>query len=280
VLFLRRGQEAGRCWRKDGRTKRLRWQPERDLLAEVAIVRKGFTLIELLVVIAIIAILAAILFPVFARAREKARQTSCLSNVKQLMLGLLMYKNDYDETWPVTYWQEVVNQPVWYAADWMTGIYPYVKNVQIFECPSQPGGAACAFPAARQKPGSPFATGGGTTYGINELLFSGAVRDARISRPAETLVLADCRCNYIGGYWPVPWPGRASLTRVQMGLRWTPGSAACCNGTVWDQAAENATVHNGGSNLGFADGHGKWMSAQSIKTVTGGGSIRYYDFEW
>ncbi len=65
--------------------------------------RKGFTLIELLVVIAIIAILAAILFPVFARAREKARQTSCLSNLKQLSLGVLMYAQDYDERLPMLY---------------------------------------------------------------------------------------------------------------------------------------------------------------------------------
>ena len=90
--------------------------------------RRGFTLIELLVVIAIIAILAAILFPVFAKAREKARQTSCLSNVKQLGLGLMMYAQDYDEKMPSYL-------PPWPAipagneyCDWWNGIYPYTKN--------------------------------------------------------------------------------------------------------------------------------------------------------
>jgi len=107
--------------------------------------RSGFTLIELLVVIAIIAILAAILFPVFARAREQARKTSCLSNLKQLGLGFLMYAQDYDEklpgvrfgdgagqSWPWVVWQGSV--------DW-TGVFthavqPYIKNRSIFQCPS------------------------------------------------------------------------------------------------------------------------------------------------
>jgi prepilin-type N-terminal cleavage/methylation domain-containing protein/prepilin-type processing-associated H-X9-DG protein len=92
----------------------------------------GFTLIELLVVIAIIAILAAILFPVFAQAREKARQTSCLSNLKQMGVGLMMYSQDYDEELP----------PAWIGgafpgyARWMDVVQPYVKNTQIFTCTS------------------------------------------------------------------------------------------------------------------------------------------------
>ncbi|MBM3498472.1 MAG: DUF1559 domain-containing protein [Armatimonadetes bacterium] len=92
---------------------------------------QGFTLIELLVVIAIIAILAAILFPVFARAREKARQTSCLSNVKQLGLGVMMYCQDYDETYPGYYppWPATVPSPQ--GCSWWEGIYPYVKNYQL-----------------------------------------------------------------------------------------------------------------------------------------------------
>jgi len=95
--------------------------------------RRGFTLIELLVVIAIIAILAAILFPVFARAREKARQTACLSNVKQIGLGLLMYAQDYDEKMPFHCggWGWVIC--------WAEAIAPYTKNAQIQRCPSFDG---------------------------------------------------------------------------------------------------------------------------------------------
>ncbi len=96
--------------------------------------RRGFTLIELLVVIAIIAILAAILFPVFARAREKARQTSCLSNVKQLSLGVLMYTQDYDERLPYCDCNAYSS-----GTNWAISTQPYVKNAQIFVCPSDSG---------------------------------------------------------------------------------------------------------------------------------------------
>jgi prepilin-type N-terminal cleavage/methylation domain-containing protein/prepilin-type processing-associated H-X9-DG protein len=91
---------------------------------------RGFTLIELLVVIAIIAILAAILFPVFAQAREKARQTACLSNTKQLALGVYMYAQDYDETLPVAGYNQQCR------GRWQWQIYPYVKNEQMFTCPN------------------------------------------------------------------------------------------------------------------------------------------------
>jgi len=91
--------------------------------------RTGFTLIELLVVIAIIAILAAILFPVFARAREKARQASCASNLKELALGVLMYAGDYDERLVTRYYSG--------GGQWETSlVQPYIKNMQICRCPS------------------------------------------------------------------------------------------------------------------------------------------------
>ena len=99
--------------------------------------RHAFTLIELLVVIAIIAILAAILFPVFAQAREKARGISCLSNTKQLGLGLMQYVQDYDETYPINMYMAVEGGgPCVYVAQ--VAICPYVKNNGIYKCPSDP----------------------------------------------------------------------------------------------------------------------------------------------
>ena len=106
--------------------------------------RKGFTLIELLVVIAIIAILAAILFPVFAQAREKARQTGCLSNVKQIGLGVQMYLQDYDEYVPRNAFADPprVAEGAHFtncsSPRWMDVMQPYVKNTQLHNCPSDP----------------------------------------------------------------------------------------------------------------------------------------------
>ncbi|NLO04873.1 MAG: DUF1559 domain-containing protein [candidate division WS1 bacterium] len=139
--------------------------------------RKGFTLIELLVVIAIIAILAAILFPVFARAREKARQSSCLSNLKQLGLGWAMYVQDYDEVCPPVYFQ----YPTTY---WYQVIEPYVKNEQIFACPSQNGIRGYgynrrAFGLYPNRPGEPTHTDGHIT------------KLAQIVAPAEKICMAD-----------------------------------------------------------------------------------------
>ncbi|MFO8081619.1 MAG: DUF1559 domain-containing protein, partial [Armatimonadota bacterium] len=145
--------------------------------------RRGFTLIELLVVIAIIAILAAILFPVFARAREKARQTSCLSNLKQLGLGLMMYTQDYDEIyWGSTHTQAQNAEPETY---WGHCVYPYVNNHQIFLCPTGGG------------------RGGKATFSYNNWTFPvrphygwntrlAFVAMAEVERPAETVALADC----------------------------------------------------------------------------------------
>src|SRR5690349_7223716 len=102
--------------------------------------RRGFTLIELLVVIAIIAILAAILFPVFAQAREKARQAACLSNFKQIGLAVMMYVQDWDETYPSSRLAQlpggaIGNQKI---VTWKTETSPYVKNLDVYRCPSNP----------------------------------------------------------------------------------------------------------------------------------------------
>ena len=125
--------------------------------------RRGFTLIELLVVIAIIAILAAILFPVFARAREKARQASCQSNLKQLMLAVIMYKQDYDER-NVYDRMGTTNAPSPtgpYASTyggtlyfWKDIVHPYIKNDQLWICPSDGshGTTCCVTPPRSYQP--------------------------------------------------------------------------------------------------------------------------------
>ncbi len=221
--------------------------------------RKGFTLIELLVVIAIIAILAAILFPVFARAREKARQTSCLSNVKELGLGVLMYAQDYDERFPDWMgWNggDVNNHP---EKRWYWKIYPYVKNQQIYACPSWSGSSS-----TWSRP-QPISVGGFTqedwrttqiNYAIGRLadysLPGTGYKMASIRYPSYSILMADCRHVEDSGSW-----GR---------IGWARTCRVACTPSL---EIEDNTLHNGGSNICFVDGHAKWFKAQTIKAQWG-----------
>ncbi|MFP3903747.1 MAG: DUF1559 domain-containing protein [Armatimonadota bacterium] len=197
--------------------------------------RCGFTLIELLVVIAIIAILAAILFPVFARAREKARQTSCLSNLKQIGLGINMYSQDYDEVLPGVFTQGREGQ--WgvctchYWSAWAINIFPYVQNEQIFICPSYKGQGW-------------FATGGHcgvNSYGLNHILCGQNTGPslARVEHPSECLIVADATYYVISGSYEGSFPRGDYDQRVD-------------------------TRHNEGANLAFVDGHAKWMKRDAF----------------
>jgi len=210
--------------------------------------KRGFTLIELLVVIAIIAILAAILFPVFARAREKARQTSCLSNQKQIALGLIMYASDYDENLPGYYYCAVSGQD-WPLFMWFDATRPYVNNDQIYKCPS--GGASL-----KEGPSSNYA--GETievSYHVNDRVcyggrgdFSNAIGD--ITKPSETLLTFDA---IAASRWCAHAMGHGRDDSCYARPAGVPKNPA---GSV----TEDQSRHNGGANVTFCDGHGKWLT--------------------
>jgi len=177
--------------------------------------QSGFTLIELLVVIAIIAILAAILFPVFAQAREKARQTSCISNEKQIALGLLMYVQDYDERFPVEREPNVYNPPGPFGVTWRTTLQPYLKNNQIFFCPDDASNVqwcegyldqiqyACQQNDPQHNP-----EGNHLSYAYNGQAFdvSNGIKLSTIQAPAQCLMILETRLEYPDlGPWTIPW---------------------------------------------------------------------------
>jgi prepilin-type N-terminal cleavage/methylation domain-containing protein/prepilin-type processing-associated H-X9-DG protein len=191
--------------------------------------RIGFTLIELLVVIAIIAILAAILFPVFAKAREKARQTSCLSNLKQLVLGVLQYAQDYDEVFPGPgYWQTYAgddNGPL--GRPWMPKILPYVKNVQVYICPSLKAVNTAYTPIPTSYCWPEFMSGHFAGGLIMPIRGQGAPSLGQIEEPSRMFVMSD-------------------------------GPAYDSDYGIIDYAPY--MKHNDGGNIAYADGHAKWLA--------------------
>jgi prepilin-type N-terminal cleavage/methylation domain-containing protein/prepilin-type processing-associated H-X9-DG protein len=210
--------------------------------------RRGFTLIELLVVIAIIAILAAILFPVFARAREKARQASCQSNLKQMALAALMYSQDYDGRWiPLNSPDLAYGQPTG-GHTWQVGIQPYTKSWQLQACPSmqgEPGWCGCA-PGCCSSPSTGRYRGGyggnrgcvpagsGTADGIYNC-YNGPFgrKDADLRVPAETVFCTDSACFVVS------------------------------EAPAWPLNSPAAFVHTEGINIAWCDGHVKWGRGNS-----------------
>jgi prepilin-type N-terminal cleavage/methylation domain-containing protein/prepilin-type processing-associated H-X9-DG protein len=230
--------------------------------------RRGFTLIELLVVIAIIAILAAILFPVFAQARSKARQATCVSNLKQLGNAMLMYVQDYDETFPyVPGATNAVNGSVdwgkdtWVYNDVYVVLQPYVKNFKVFFCPDRNRFVGDAF----FKPGNKnevwgygynWSSGYGPQANKNSLWNRGdgcVGKDtgkllpgnpiSRVAQPATFPILGDTADT-----------PRQTLHTACYDVREKPFSG-------WNMDLPNGGRHSGGNAFVFADGHVKWYKA-------------------
>lgn len=263
--------------------------------------RSGFTLIELLVVIAIIAILAAILFPVFAQAREKARAAACLSNEKQIGLALMQYVQDYDETYPAAAFSTNPGQPFWNdwsnTITWDNVVNPYIKNGvagtnsdfvknvgkggAIFECPSD------------KKDKVPWLSGrSGMTYScaatwepdnVNQPLKQGLFAKldnpdstgnytrvralADVPAPSTTLALVEFPFNQSASNWPQnPECMSAMQQQLYSGGNWYDGS-----GPVEARKPANQPYHSGGWNYVFADGHVKWQ--KPTQTIAPGADL-------
>lgn len=239
--------------------------------------RNGFTLIELLVVIAVIATLAAILFPVFAQARAKARQAVCLSNLKQLTLAHLMYAQDYDETPPAVFFGEA-DTPRGYT--WRYALHPYIKSYEAHFCPQvrlrswRPdirrrafqvrvgtdtegmpiydivfstldfrGTAAYAVPRVHRQPG-----GATPLFGNLEEDGTSTLSLAAVTAPAQTVLLVEAHSGFTGSYTWDP------LTTNNHSLRL------------------GATRHSNGSNISYVDGHVQWGARGRVGCGLGGGA--------
>jgi prepilin-type N-terminal cleavage/methylation domain-containing protein/prepilin-type processing-associated H-X9-DG protein len=250
--------------------------------------RKAFTLIEILVVVAIIALLAAILFPVFARARENARRASCMSNLKQLGLGLMQYIQDYDGTYPSVCFGDGCTDPGFSKTynngryKWMDAIYPYVKNEQVYDCPSAPLPYRNAANTATLSPytfRTPYHFG---SYGANyayhnypigtvtcesglfrsspEIANEPAVKDSQLEAPATTVALTDTYA--FSNFYP--WMTNGGGVDV---------STVATGSTGNRRLSDVEERHLGTVNVLWADGHVKSVKLDLLATR---GTSNYY----
>jgi len=229
--------------------------------------KRGFTLIEILVVVAIIALLAAILFPAFERARENARRASCQSNLKQLGIAIFSYTQDYDEHLPLSFQSN-------YGQGWAGRLYPYLKNTQIYRCPSD-----TTLPLE-------------SNYGFNETLLrtdhygiSGAIPVINATSltvmcfevTSSTSTVSNVACDLtsvmegtVAGTCPFSYcawsPGGNGVTGPGTGMNYATGYMGSTNQMVAPSYYTPLTTgrHMNGSNFLMADGHVKWLPGSEV----------------
>lgn len=234
--------------------------------------KKAFTLIELLVVIAIISILAAILFPVFARARENARRTTCISNLKQIGLGMMMYVQDYDERYPSIFASRSAGDippdgefllPG--LAFWQQMIFPYVKSHQLFYCPNTPSPYGAEIVGdERDNPQSRLIN---ANYGYNSYMGTRptAISLAGVDAASTTYMIAE---TGIYSFDQNTLRGRNPAPRHYTGSYYMPGGGAygiSCDAVIEEFRSDcNSGRHFGGITIAFADGHAKWIKGSIV----------------
>ena len=248
----------------------------------------GFTLIELLVVIAIIAILASILFPVFGRARENARRSSCQSNLKQVGLAITQYAQDYDEKFPQG------NGPGWWQDNWVRNTQPYIKSVQILRCPSDSGpvlktGSEWAGPRISYAANGYIAWNGTSNelYGLMGRAESWVVNNtaslSSVGRPAETIMVAEkagVRPDDASKNGPLyEWSPGSLITGGTWEEDYIPNGTKAATTNKYDVNGPNGSVtaiHFDMANFLFADGHVKALRPTATNpngNYTGGNNM-------
>lgn len=201
----------------------------------------GFTLIELLVVIAIIAVLASILFPVFAGAKENAKRSNCQSNMKQLAIGLSLYIDDYHGHYPsqpedgVFDWGLPSAKP-----NWARSVVYYIKDGIINRCPSATKNSSCRTGCAMVVDSVSYPI----SYFGNGYIFKDGINESVITKPSRVLVFQCC-----GQAWNACW----------LAPSWNDEYS------VWESYTHPSwCVHKGGTNISYADGHTKWMNYKEL----------------